>query len=119
MGIDFDENKPIYQQLMNRISGEIVRGERKTGGKLSSVRDYALEVGVNVNTIQRVYRELERQDIVKTKRGQGTFVTENQELLAALREKMKGEVVRHFIKDMKEMGYCVEEMINSVEKEGQ
>lgn len=119
MGMYFDESKPIYQQLMTRISREIVRGERTSGERLPSVREYALEAGVNVNTIQRVYRELESLDIVETKRGQGTFVTGDQARLASLRENMKVNVVQEFIRNMQEMGYNMDEMINSIAEEGE
>lgn len=119
MGMYFDESKPIYQQLMTRLSSEIVRGERIAGKRLPSVREYALEAGVNVNTIQRVYRELESLDIVETKRGQGTFVTEDQVRLASLRENMKVNVVQEFIRNMQEMGYDMDGIINSIAEEGE
>lgn len=118
MGIDFDGNKPIYQQLINRISSEIIRGDRAVGGKLPSVREYALEAGVNANTVQRVYRELENMEIVETKRGQGTFVTINQNRLSDLREGMKLEFIQQFIRDMNDMGYSTEEMIEGIKSEG-
>ncbi|MBP1950340.1 GntR family transcriptional regulator [Virgibacillus litoralis] len=118
MGIDFDGNKPIYQQLISRISSEIIRGDRTVGGKLPSVREYALEVGVNANTVQRVYRELENLEIVETKRGQGTFVTSNQNRLSDLREGMKLEFIQQFIRDMNDMGYSTEEMIKGIKSEG-
>lgn len=119
MGIDFDENKPIYQQLMRRISSEIVRGERKKGVKLDSVREYALETGVNVNTIQRVYRGLEAQGVVETRRGQGSFVTMDEDLLARLRENNRIEVTEQFVREMREMGFSVMEMIKSIKIEEQ
>lgn len=111
MGIDFDSNKPIYQQIMDRIAAEIVRGERTTGDKLPSVREYALDCGVNPNTIQRVYRELEQLGVVESRRGQGTFVTEKQERLSVLREDMKKQYVESFFLDMMELGFTLDEMI--------
>lgn len=118
MAADFDANKPIYQQLMDRIISEIVRGDIKAGDKLTSVREYAIEVGVNVNTIQRVYRELEYLEIVTTRRGQGTFVTENKPLLHRLRENMKQKIIKQFIKEMKNMGYSLDDMIEGIKVEG-
>src|SRR5690625_2174796 len=118
MSSDFDANKPIYQQLMDRITSEIVRGDIKAGAKLTSVREYAIEVGVNANTIQRVYRELESQEIVESRRGQGTFVTENERLLNQLREDMKHKLIQQFMKEMKNMGYSLNDMINGIQAEG-
>ncbi|GAB3047366.1 GntR family transcriptional regulator [Virgibacillus ainsalahensis] len=118
MGIDFDANKPIYQQLINRISSEIIRGDRKPEEKLTSVREYALEAGVNANTVSRVYRELENMEIVETRRGQGTFVTKDRERLRTLREDMKAAFIEQFIRDMQDMGYSLDEMIRGIEMEG-
>lgn len=115
-GSDFNANQPIYLQLMNRICSEIVSGKRKVGEKLPSVRGYAIEVGVNVNTVQRVYRELEHIGITETRRGQGTFITKDETRLAAMREKMKQEIVEAFIHNMCEMGYSKEEIISSIKK---
>lgn len=117
MAADFDANKPIYQQLMDRIISEIGRGDIKAGDKLTSVREYAVEVGVNVNTIQRVYRELEYLEIVTTRRGQGTFVTENELLLRQLREDMKQKIIKQFVEEMKNMGYSLNDMIEGIKDE--
>lgn len=118
MGLIFDEHKPIYQQLIERICHEIIREDRKPGEKLASVRAYALEVGVNVNTVQRVYQELERENIVETRRGQGTFVTSDQQRLADLREEMKAKYIQKFTHDIKNMGFSVEEIIEAIQTEG-
>lgn len=118
MSVSFDGKKPIYQQLMDRISSEIIRGDIKAGDKLTSVREYAIEVGVNANTIQRVYRELESLEIVETRRGQGTFVTENKQRLNQLREDMKQTLIKQFIDEMGNMGYSLSDMINGIKREG-
>ncbi len=114
---DFDANKPIYQQLMDRITSEIVRGDIKAGDKLASVREYAIEVGVNANTIQRVYRELEHLEIVESRRGQGTFVTENKQLLHQLREDIKRNLIKQFIEEMNNMGYSLSDMVDGIKNE--
>ncbi|MGD6840807.1 GntR family transcriptional regulator, partial [Bacillus thuringiensis] len=71
---------------------------------------------VNPNTIQRTYSELERMDIVETRRGQGTFVTEKEEVLSVLNEKVQEEVIELFIKNMRELGLTKEQMIKGVER---
>lgn len=114
MAVDFEPDKPIYQQIMDRISSEIVRGKRKPGEKLPSVREYAMECGVNPNTMSRTYRELEQIGVVETKRGQGTFVTENVERLTAIRESLKEKHIASFIQDMFELGFSLDEMIDGI-----
>lgn len=118
MGLEFDQHKPIYQQLIERICHEIIREDLKPGEKLASVRAYALEVGVNVNTVQRVYQELERKNIVETRRGQGTFVTSDHERLTHLREDMKNKFIKQFIRNIQEMGFSVEDIIQAIQIEG-
>ncbi|SFA39159.1 GntR family transcriptional regulator [Parageobacillus thermantarcticus] len=111
MAEEFDTTKPIYIQIMERINKKIVRNEWKAGEKLPSVREMAVETGVNPNTIQRTYSELERMGIVETRRGQGTFVTENAEVIERLRERLKRDIVADFVRNMTELGFTLDEMI--------
>lgn len=113
---EYTASKPIYLQIADRIIREIVRKELSPGDKLPSVREMAVQSGVNPNTIQRTYSELERMDIVETRRGQGTFVTEKEEALSILNEKVQEEVIELFIKNMKELGLTKEQMIKGVER---
>ena len=113
---EYSASKPIYLQIAHRIIREIVRKDLTPGGKLPSVREMAVQSGVNPNTIQRTYSELERMDIVETKRGQGTFVTEKEEILIELNEKIQQEVIEQFIQNMKELGLTKKEMISSIKK---
>lgn len=71
MGEKFDNTQPIYLQILQRLCQQLVRGEIKAGQKLPSIRDMALHMGVNPNTIQRVYNELEQLEIAETRRGLG------------------------------------------------
>ena len=121
MTIDFQPDKPIYQQLLDRLSSEIVRGDRKPGDKLPSVRDYAIESGVNPNTMSRTYKELEMMGIAETKRGQGTFVTEDRERLEQLRDELKAKNIESFVRQMKDLGFSTDEMIEGLKqsKEGE
>lgn len=110
MSFDFLPDKPIYQQLIDRITGDLIRGAIRPGEKLPSVREYAMEAGVNANTMQRVYKELEGMGITETKRGQGTFVTEDEERLHLLREEMKARLADDFLRDIEALGFTREEM---------
>ncbi|TCP30578.1 GntR family transcriptional regulator [Scopulibacillus darangshiensis] len=114
MGGAFNTSTPIYIQLGDRINHQIIRGELLPGDKLPSVREMAVQAGVNPNTVQRTYRELERMEIVESRRGQGTFVTENEDILVKLREQLKEMHISHFVGDMKMMGYTENEMINGL-----
>ncbi|MCP1357842.1 GntR family transcriptional regulator [Aneurinibacillus migulanus] len=115
MGEEFNASQPIYQQIVARICRQIVREEIKPGEKLPSVREMAVQSGVNPNTIQRVYSELERMNIVEARRGQGSFVTENLEELERLRVQLKVEYIGEFVRNMKEMGFSPSEIIEGIQ----
>lgn len=118
MTVDFSRDKPIYTQLVEKICGDIMRGQRKLGEKMPSVRDYAIEVGVNVNTVQRVYKELEKMGIIETKRGQGTYITSNEKEVDVLREYMKEKIVEQFFHNIREFGFTKQEIIDQLQKRG-
>lgn len=114
MTTDFNREKPIYAQLVDRICGEIIRNELRLGSRMPSVREYALEAGVNVNTIQRVYKELELLNLTETKRGQGTFITSNEQTIIQLKELMKDKIIEQFFHNVQEFGFSKEEIIREI-----
>lgn len=117
---NFTSSTPIYLQLVQRLCKQIVRGELSSGEKLPSMREMAIQVGVNPNTVQRVYAELERITVAETRRGQGTFVTSDAERLRKLREELMVSCVTAFLSDMGEMGFGLEEILRSLhEHQGQ
>ena len=114
MGEEFQASKPIYMQIADKINKKIVRNELHLGDKLPSVREMAIQTGVNPNTIQRAYSELERMEIVETKRGQGTFVIENEQIIKKLKHQLQIEIISKFIYNMKELGYLETELVESL-----
>lgn len=113
---EFNASKPIYLQLADRIQRQIISGELKAGEKLPSIRDMGIKYSMNPNTVQRAYRELEREGILDTKRGQGTFVSEQQDLLVLQRDKLKHEQIHQFVHVMQEMGYSAAEILSGLEE---
>ena len=118
MTMDFAKDRPIYLQLVESISGEVIKGILKPGDKLPSVREYALETGVNVNTIQRVYKELEMMALTETKRGQGTFITTDELVIEGVREQLKEQVAMQFVSAIESFGFTVEEIIEVLKRKG-
>jgi GntR family transcriptional regulator len=112
---EFNTSKPIYMQLADRINRLIVSKELQAGEKLQSVREMALTYNVNPNTIQRTYSELEREGILETRRGQGTFVTEHEDRLIQLRGNLRDEQIQTFVQVMQEMGYSSDEIISGLQ----
>ena len=110
MSWTFDNKKPIYLQIMERIKLQIVSHTLEPNQQLPTVREFAAEAGVNPNTIQRALSELEREGFVYSKRTTGRFVTENQELIAQSRRQLSEEELEHFISSMTHFGYEKEEL---------
>lgn len=112
----FKDNLPIYLQISNLIKKKVAAGELREGDKLTSVRELSTELKTNPNTVQRAYSELEREDLVYTKRGMGTFVTEDKETLVGLKKTMAEDIVRTFISNMNAIGFKKEEIRDIIDK---
>ncbi|WP_433743361.1 GntR family transcriptional regulator [Falsibacillus pallidus] len=112
---EFQSAKPIYMQIADRIIHQIVRKELLPGSKLPSVREMAVQSGVNPNTIQRTYSEMERMEIVETRRGQGTFVTENTVILEEIKRQLKKGIVEQFLKNMTDLGFNRGEIMEDIQ----
>ena len=117
MDTEFNDKTPIYLQIMDIIKMNIVTGKLESKDKLPSVREMAMNLKVNPNTLQRSYQELERLGIVYTQRGTGTFVGEDKDMVDDLKREMAKEVIDSFILRMKSLGFTANEIIKSVSKE--
>ncbi|MBN1292100.1 MAG: GntR family transcriptional regulator [Candidatus Latescibacteria bacterium] len=103
MAFLLDPTRPIYLQIMEEIKKRAVRGLYRPGEQLPSVRDMAKEMEVNPNTIARVYRELEQEGFIETRRGRGSFITEDSSRIEAERTKFGRDATQRFIRDITEL----------------
>lgn len=78
--LDLRGNKSIYEQIIDKFKELIMRGTMKQGDKMPSVRELSRTLGVNPNTIQKAYQELERQGYIYTAAGVGTFVADKKDI---------------------------------------
>jgi GntR family transcriptional regulator len=117
MAFKFDENLPIYIQIMDYIKKKVIIGEIKEGDKLPSVRELSSELKVNPNTISRAYQELEREGFTYTQRGMGTFITEDKDILFNLKKTMAKDIVSKFIYQIKELHFSKEEILTLLGEE--
>lgn len=101
---EFNDNEPIYLQIIELIRRAIAIGELMPGDKLPSVREMSSALGVNPNTLQRAYGELERLGITYTRRGMGSFVSEGQNEPDKMQEQMGIEISEKYLKDMNAIG---------------
>ncbi len=114
--MDFKKNIPIYLQIMDKLKQDISLGTLKPGEKLMSTRDFSIKLKVNPNTISRVYKELEGENIVFTKRGMGTFVVEDENILQNIKNKMADDLITTFIKDLNQLNISIDEAITKLKE---
>lgn len=105
----FDNERPIYIQIVEKIKAEIVSGKLKQGEKLPSVRELAVIARVNPNTMQKALVELENEGLVYTERTNGKFVTTNKELINKIQKELAKDKVINFLNDMKNIGITEKE----------
>lgn len=106
----FDNDRPIYIQIVEYLRIEIISGNFKMGEKISSVRDLALLTKVNPNTMQKALFELEREGLIYTERTNGKYVTSDEKLIEKVKLEIIDEKVNSFLKDMKKIGITNEEI---------
>lgn len=114
--MNFDAAQPIYRQIIDDFKKKMIRGELKHGDRIPSQREYAEMAQVNPNTVQRAYREMEAMHMVETLRGQGTFVSADQEMLARMKEEMAQSILNYFISEMNALGYQPSDLIRMLEE---
>lgn len=114
--MEFDARVPIYLQIMEKLKKDIISGRLKPKEKMSSVRILANELRVNVNTIQRVYKELERDEVLFTQRGIGSFITGDEGIIAKIKQEMAYKVLGDFAQNMRELGYDNEKTLDVLKK---
>ncbi|HEO6845444.1 TPA: GntR family transcriptional regulator [Streptococcus agalactiae] len=110
MAWEFNEKSPIYSQIAEHIKMQIVSQEIKNGDQLPTVRELAQEAGVNPNTMQRAFTELEREGMVFSQRTSGRFVTEDNLLIGKIRQQVAKAELATFVNNMKKIGYKLDEI---------
>jgi len=114
----FNNETPIYLQLVEKLKMQIVSGELKQGQRIPSVRELALVARVNPNTMQKALTELESQGLVYTERTNGKFVTQNQKLIHQTKKELAKEKVQKYLDDMKNIGITYEQARNYLQELG-
>ena len=107
---NFENDRPIYIQLIEKLKLAIVAGEYPAGEKLPSVRELAIEIKANPNTVQRALVDLEQTGLIYTQRTNGKFVTEDKELVRKIREELAKEAFAKFQESMKQLGFEEDEI---------
>ncbi len=115
MDFTFDNNIPIYIQLLEYLKIYLISGVFKCGDKLPSVREFSNEFKVNPNTMQKALAELESMNLIYTERTNGKFVTNNQELIDKLKDEYAITLAKSYFQGMKKIGLGKAESIKYLE----
>lgn len=118
MSWNLDSSRPIYAQIIEKVSLDIVSGKYQPGDKLPSVRDLATQAGVNPNTMQKALSELERGNLVHSARTSGRFITEDKDMIEKMREELASTQIKEFLNKMSQMGFDYNKTIALLEKLG-
>ncbi len=111
-----DKSKPICPQIVEQISLLIATGQIQPGEKLFSVREVAVAAGVNPNTVQRSFEQLEQQGILFSQRGAGWFAAEDISLAKNTLETLKNEKTAQYIDSMQALGMTFDQIKNYVKE---
>ncbi len=118
MSFNFDNERPIFIQIVEEIERQIVSGSLSPGEKLPSVREYAMKSKVNPNTMQKALSELENMKLIYTERTNGKYVTKNQKIIKSHKEKFAKDTTLKYLTNMKELGFTKEEIKEYLNKIG-
>lgn len=116
MGWKFNQERPIYQQIIAHIEAMILAEEYKPGDKIESVREFAAIAGVNPNTMQKALQEMESMGLISTKRTSGRYITEEEDKIKTLRHTFAKERTEIYVDELQKLGYTIEEIKNLIGK---
>ena len=102
-------DRPIYQQLVEKLTEQIVSGLLAAGEKVPPVRELAAQAGVNPNTMQR-------EGLMFTNRTSGRYVTEDRAMIGKVREQIAGERITEFLSGMSQLGFTEQDIVALINK---
>ncbi len=116
--VDANQPTPLYAQLERSIRFAIATGKLRIGDQLPTVRQLAVDLRINANTVAKVYAELERTGVLETRRGVGTFVSARPNEAASRRDRERHlrELTEHFIAETQTRGFSIDDVIEHLEK---
>lgn len=113
--IDYKDTRPLYEQIVEKFKILILNGALEPESKIPSVRNLAVDLSINPNTIQRAYAQLEREGFIYTIKGRGNFVCENHTLLEEKKEELR-EKCRVLLKEATAVGLTRKELVQYMEE---
>lgn len=118
MSWQFNNKEAVFVQIASRLRNEILVGKYASGDQLPTVRQLAYDAGVNPNTVQKSLACLEEEGILSSRGTVGRFVTSDETVLQAARERVRREAVRNWLAEAHALGITAEELIGYIQEEG-
>lgn len=117
--VDPESSVPIYIQIEDSINSLIAAGQIQPGEQLPTIRELAAEIRVNLNTVARAYFELDKEGVITTQRGKGTFVSgvPDQKQIKKTRQKLLQSIIQTALEEAYGLGYSVKEIQEAFQKE--
>jgi GntR family transcriptional regulator len=113
--LDLHTGVPVYRQIIDQVRGGMAAGTVKPGDQLPTVRQLAVDLAINPNTVMRAYRELELGGLIETHQGTGTFIADKKaEKNDAERDRRLNQLANEFAARAGAAGFTVEEFIDSL-----
>jgi len=110
--IDYKDTRPIYEQVAEKFKVLILK-VMQAGEQMPSVRNLAMELSINPNTIQKAYAELEREGFIYTVKGRGNFIAGAEKLLEEKKKSCLEEILK-LVKEVMEYGVTGEEILSAI-----
>lgn len=114
--MDFDSGMPIYAQIVSAFKQRIAAGHLPPGERVASVRDLALDYGVNPNTMQKALAALESEGLLYSERTSGRYVTQDIQAITSMRSQMLREEIGRFVSAITSMGYHIRDALPLLEE---
>lgn len=114
--LDLKDARPLYEQIVDRFKHLILCGALQEDEKLPSVRNLAMELSINPNTIQKAYGELEREGYIYSVKGRGNFVSSSKGLVEHKKRELKLQI-KALVKEAESIGLCKSEIIEYLKEE--
>jgi GntR family transcriptional regulator len=110
-GLDLHSGVPVYRQIIDRVLGGIAAGTLTAGYQLPTVRQVAVDLSINPNTVVRAYRELEIRGVLETQQGTGTFISQQKVKHDEVeRQRQLTQLVSEFVSRAGAAGFTIEEL---------
>jgi GntR family transcriptional regulator len=113
--LDIHSGVPVYRQIIDQVQAAVCAGILAVGDQLPTVRQVAVDLVINPNTVSRAYREMEIRGIVDTQQGSGTFIADKKiEYAKGERERQLGQLVGEFVSRAGSAGFTVDQLVKAL-----